>query len=119
VCLAACGGGGKGSSSNTLPTPTTVDLRGRKQVEVEAKDNFFTPAAIIVDQGTTVTWKNAGNVVHNVHKSADAVDFGAPFGVDTADFGPGQTYSFTFDKPGTYAYTCTVHSLMSGTVQVV
>lgn len=119
VLLAACGGGGGGSSSTTVPPPKPVDLRGQKQVAIEAKNNVFTPPSIIIDEGTKVTWTNGDTISHNVHKSADAVDFGAPFGIDTADFGPNQTYSFTFDKTGTFAYTCTIHSLMTGTVQVV
>jgi plastocyanin len=120
VLLAACGSsGGGGSSSNTVPPPKPVDLRGQKQVAIEAKNNVFTPPSIIIDQGTKVTWTNDDIISHNVHKSADAVDFGAPFGIDTADFGPNKTYSFTFDKVATFAYTCTIHSLMSGTVQVV
>jgi plastocyanin len=119
VLLAACGGGGSGSSSNTIPPPTPVDLRGHTQVEIDANANRFNPASIIIDEGTTVTFKNKDPISHNVHKSADAVDFGAPFGVDTADFGPGQSYSFKFAKPGTFAYTCTIHALMDGTVKVV
>jgi plastocyanin len=112
--LLGCGG----SSTHAPPVPQRVDRRGQHHVVVEARDDFFTPATIIVDQGTTVTFTNAGTVAHNVHKSADAVDFGAPFGVDTAAFGPGHSYSFTFEKPGTFSYMCTIHSLMSGTVQV-
>ena len=118
VLLAGCGSGGSGSSSNTIPPPTPVDLRGQKQVEIDAKNNQFTPPSIIIDEGTTVTFKNNDPISHNVHKSADAVDFGAPFGIDTADFGPGQSYSFEFTKPGTFAYTCTIHALMDGTVKV-
>jgi plastocyanin len=77
------------------------------------------PAAVIVDPGTKVTWRNTDSVAHNVEKSADALDFGAKFGADASLFGPGQSYSFTFAKAGTYFYTCTIHTLMSGKVQVV
>ena len=38
---------------------------------------------------------------------------------DASEFGPGQSYSFTFTKAGTFFYTCTIHTLMSGKVQVV
>jgi plastocyanin len=112
--LAACGSSSKSSSS--APTPT--DLRGKTAVQVDAKSNQFNPASIIIDAGTKVTWTNSDSVAHNVKKSADAVDFGAPFGVDLDAFGPGKTYSFTFTKAGMYAYQCTVHSLMTGSVDV-
>ncbi|HUI47827.1 MAG TPA: plastocyanin/azurin family copper-binding protein [Acidimicrobiia bacterium] len=113
--VAACGS----SKPKAVPIPPPADLRGRKQVEIDAKDNQFTPAAVIVDAGTKVTWRNTDTVAHNVEKSADAVDFGAEFGADASVFGPGETYSFTFRTPGTYFYTCTIHTLMTGKVQVV
>jgi plastocyanin len=30
----------------------------------------------------------------------------------------GQSYSFTFTKPGAYAYLCTIHPFMTATVTV-
>jgi plastocyanin len=113
--IAACGS----SRPKVVPVPAPSDLRGRKQIEIDAKLNQFTPAAVIVDVGTVVTWRNTDTVAHNVEKSADALDFGAKFGADASRFGPGQTYSFRFVKPGTYLYTCTIHTLMSGKVEVV
>jgi len=113
--LAACGSSSKPASS---PTTTPTDLRGKTAVEIDAKSNQFTPASIIIDAGTKVTWTNSDSVSHNVKKSADAVDFGAPFGVDLDAFGQGKSYSFTFTKAGMYAYQCTVHSLMTGSVDV-
>ena len=113
--IAACGS----SKPKVVPVPAPTDLRGRKQIEIEAKLDQFTPAAVIVDAGTVVTWRNTDTVAHNVEKSADALDFGAKFGADASRFGPGQTYSFRFVKPGTYLYTCTIHTLMSGKVEVV
>jgi plastocyanin len=111
----ACGS----SKPKTTPVPAPVDDRGKTTVEIDANQNQFTPASVIVDAGTKITWKNTDSVAHDVKKSADAVDFGAPFGVQASQFGPGTSYSFTFTKPGTYFYTCTIHTLMNGKVQVV
>jgi plastocyanin len=111
----ACGS----SKPKVTPIPPPTDARGKKQVEIDAKLNQFTPAAVIVDVGTKVTWRNTDSVAHNVEKSADALDFGATFGADASMFGPGQSYSFTFTKAGTFFYTCTIHTLMSGKVEVV
>jgi plastocyanin len=122
VALVACALAGAtacGSSHKVTPVLPPVDLRGRKQVEIDAAQNQFAPAAVIVDVGTTVTWINKDSVAHNVEKSADALDFGAKFGADASVFDPGQTYSFTFTKAGTFFYTCTIHTLMSGKVEVV
>jgi plastocyanin len=112
--LAACGS----SKPATTAPPAPTDLRGKTAVEIEATGDQWHPASIIVDEGTKVTWHNADAVAHNVKKSADAVDFGAKFGIDSDQFGPGKTYSFTFTKPGTYAYQCTIHAAMTGTVDV-
>ena len=107
------------SKPKVTPIPAPTDARGKKHVEIDARLNQFTPAAVIVDVGTKVTWRNTDSVAHNVEKSADALDFGATFGADASLFGPGQSYSFTFTKVGTYFYTCTIHTLMSGKVEVV
>jgi plastocyanin len=50
----------------------------------------------------------------------DLEDFGGatPFGAQTGSFGPGATYSFTFGNPGTFNYTCTLHTGMNGRVIV-
>lgn len=113
--LVACGGG----SSNKAKTPAAVDMRGRKAVDVDAKNNQFTPSEIIVSPGTTVTWHNQDAVPHNVEPNSATIDFGAPFGVASDKFGPGATYSFTFNKVGEdFYYTCTIHSLMNGHVRV-
>jgi plastocyanin len=110
--LAACG-----SSSKPAAAPAPVDMRGKTAVEIDAKSNQWTPNDIIVDVGTKVTWRNTDPILHNIKKSADAVDFGAKFGLDS--FSPGASYSFTFTKAGTFAYVCTIHAGMTGKVQVV
>src|SRR5262249_28719914 len=106
--------------SGTKP-PTTVaptDFRGQKSVDVTANQNLFTPAAIIVNPGTTVTWHNNDLEAHNVQKAVDSQDFGAPFGVKTPQFLARDSYSFTFKKVGTYDYVCTIHNGMTGEVIV-
>ncbi|MFM7225489.1 MAG: plastocyanin/azurin family copper-binding protein [Actinomycetota bacterium] len=111
----ACGGS---SDSEPAPEAPPVDLRGRAAVRVVAVDNRFEPARIRIDPGTAVTWVNEGAMAHNVRKAADALDFGAPFGVDTADFGPGAEYTFRFTEAGVFPYACTIHTLMNGVVVV-
>jgi plastocyanin len=113
--LGACGGGD--SSADKPPVP--IDMRGKADVEIVAKGgNSFSPTNIVVDEGTEVTWKNQDTIAHNVKKSADAVDFGGEFGVEAGQFGPGDTYSYTFDKAGQFPYTCTIHAGMSGSITV-
>lgn len=72
---------------------------------VTAKDNSFTLEELRVEPGTTVRWVNEGRTEHDIRP----VDRYAAFGIDRSDFGPGDTYEFVFDEPGTYAYFCTLH----------
>lgn len=70
----------------------------------------FQPARIKVKAGTKVTWTNAGKMPH---------DASAPDGSwSTGEVAPGQSGSVTFDKPGTYPYTCKDHPWSYGQIIV-
>jgi plastocyanin len=79
---------------------------------VEVKiDNFsFGPAMVTVPVGTTVTWTNRDDIPHTV--VSDEKVFKSKV-LDTD-----EKFSFTFAKPGTYAYFCSVHPKMTGKVVV-
>ena len=70
----------------------------------------FGTGSLTVKAGTTVTWTNGDNVVHNV--IADDASF------KSADMKYGYTYSHSFDTKGTFGYYCSYHSGMKGTVVV-
>ena len=76
------------------------------------KNFAFAPAALTVKAGTTVTWTNQDADAHTVTSK----DGGGPLA--SAALNTGQTYSYTFAKPGTYAYLCTIHPFMTATVTV-
>ena len=73
--------------------------------------NFaFAPAMTTILAGQSLTWSN---------------DDGAPHGLKYKDGAqgldpllPGETFSRTFDRPGTYDYACSVHPYRVGTVEV-
>jgi plastocyanin len=74
-------------------------------------DNFtFTPARAAVPVGTTVTWTNHDDIPHNVVNPERK--FKSPV-LDTD-----ETFSYTFDVPGTYQYYCSIHPRMTGQVVV-
>jgi plastocyanin len=74
-------------------------------------DNFsFTPREITVAKGTTVTWVNHDDVPHTVVSPDKKFKSKA---LDTDD-----SFSFTFNDSGTYAYFCSVHPMMTGKVIV-
>ena len=73
--------------------------------------NFdFMPMSLTVPAGTTVTWKNLDGEPHTVVSDSGLYRSAA---LDQND-----TFSFTFDKPGIYKYTCSIHPKMTGTIVV-
>jgi plastocyanin len=97
------------------------------QGTVGMTDMGFVPAAITVNAGDKVVWKNSSQVIHNVvddaRKALSVVDVKLPSGVRPFDSGmlqPGQSYSRVFTEPGIYRYVCTLHegSGMKGVVVV-
>ena len=116
--LPACGS----SKPKAAPPQPAFDARGKKHVDIYAETlngYVFSPAEVIVNPGTKVTWHNKDTIAHNIKKTIDAIDFGGDFGADVGDFGPGATYSFTFKKLGeNFLYTCTIHTGMNGKVRV-
>lgn len=75
---------------------------------VEIKNSMFTPQQITVSAGDTVTWTNQDTAKHDVNFGS----FKSPL------LGQGETYSYTFNQPGTYSYGCDVHPFMKGSVTV-
>jgi len=82
-------------------------------VHVKIVDFAFNPSAITVVIGVnnTVIWTNNGTATHTATADGGAFDSGP--------LTTGQSYSFTFNTPGTYAYHCSIHSFMTGTVHVL
>ena len=103
LVLAGCGDDGGGGAAAAAAAPVTGVTR------VAAKDNRFTPPAVQVPAGTTVTWAfEDGLVPHDV--TGDGWRSGDPQRKGT--------FAHTFDRPGTYPYRCTVHDGMNGRVVV-
>ena len=74
-------------------------------------DNFsFGPVALTVAVGTSVTWTNRDDIPHTV--VSDDKAFRSKV-LDTD-----EKFSFTFTKPGTYGYFCSIHPKMTGKVMV-
>src|SRR6266550_1533266 len=77
---------------------------------VNIQNSAFAPAATTIKVGDTVTWTNRDAFSHTSTSDAGAWDTG----VITA----GASRSFTFTSAGTFAYHCSIHSFMKGTVVV-
>jgi plastocyanin len=108
--LMACGGGsdgtptgpGGGGGGGAAPTVTT---------SVEMTGNKFSPSAIRVAPGATVTFTNSDGLDHNVIFANTAV-------ANIAAFPSGSRTTVMPTAAATYSYSCTLHAGMNGTIQV-
>jgi plastocyanin len=71
---------------------------------------MFAPTTIAVRAGATVTWTNMDQEPHTVVSDMGLFRSGA---MDTD-----ESFTFKFEKPGTYHYTCSIHPSMVGTIVV-
>ena len=96
------------------PAGLLLLARGARAADGEVTiDNFtFTPATLTVKAGMRVTWKNADDIPHTVVSDESPPLFRSK-ALDTDD-----SYSWVFDKPGTYRYFCGLHPHMQGTIVV-
>jgi plastocyanin len=79
-------------------------------VAISIADFAFSPAELGVVPGTTVIWTNRDDIPHTVTSTEGAFKSHA---LDTDD-----SFSFTFEKAGSYRYFCSLHPHMVGTVKV-
>jgi plastocyanin len=80
--------------------------------QITIKEYKYVPATLNMMAGTKVTWVNQDDVPHTIIDSSPSKTFHSA-ALDTND-----SYSFTFAKPGTYHYFCTLHPTMVGTIVV-
>jgi plastocyanin len=80
-------------------------------VGVEIVGRAYQPSELTVGLGQTVNWQNRSITHHTVTSTAGVFE--------SSSIGPGESYSVTFSKPGTFDYTCTIHPTMKGSVVVL
>lgn len=102
------------SAPATTPSPDISQPASKTAVgaaSVTLKEMKYSPAVLTVATGTLVTWTNAEAMGHTVTPTDKA-----QWGTEGSDPAPakwlqnGQSWSFTFTKPGTYKYYCIPHA---------
>jgi plastocyanin len=78
--------------------------------QISIKDFMFAPNSLTIKAGSTVRWANQDNEPHTVVSDTGLFKSGA---MDT-----GENFTYTFDKPGTYHFICSIHPQMVGTIVV-
>jgi amicyanin len=100
-----------GAAVGSVLAASVLVAAAQSPASAVAVDNFtFNPQSLTVKAGTTVTWTNKDDIPHAIA----AVN--KLFKSKTLD--TDNSYSFTFTTPGTYAYFCSLHPHMTGTIVV-
>jgi plastocyanin len=101
------------------PVPTQAPAppsTGQTQFTIHATNFAFSPDSIVVASGSTVTIHFVNDdrgVSHNIAFSLSQLQFTTP-----CEGGCQADLSFTAPAPGQYAFSCSVHPYMTGTLIV-
>ena len=121
IGLFQVGSGNVTSTTTSVTSVTTTSAQppaGEVHVTIPAGsgENTSSPGytpdtiTVVIGVNNTVVWTNDDNMPHTVT--------GANGAFDSGNMNPGDTFTYTFTTPGVYAYGCSYHSWMKGTVVV-
>ena len=99
-------------TATPAPQATPTPIRATTTLTVTITEYQYVPVPLIVPIGARVIWVNKDDDDHNIISDA------RPPLLDSPVLALGGTYTMVFVKPGTYAYSCTLHDFMHGTVVV-
>jgi plastocyanin len=85
-----------GSSAATLARVRVIDFG-------------FRPRNLMIARGTVVRWVNRGARTHTTTSNT---------GLWNHTLAPGETFRRRFRRMGTFAYHCSIHAQMTGTITV-
>src|SRR5262249_41463912 len=113
IALSIACSGSSSSSSPAAPSPEPGAGGPASSVSIPTGAEFlatraYAPDDLSVAVGTTVTWTNNDSIAHTSTSDVSGWNSGL--------VAPGGHFSFTFQTAGTFAYHCTIHPGMIGTV---
>jgi|GEM_PF-3299103 len=105
------------ASQEPAPTPSVTDPGNQQTTPTTATTvtitaDGFSPASITIAKGTTLTWRNSDSTPHAVDSPSGAT------GPHSPQLGPNSSFSYSFQKAGTYTYTDPTNPSRTGTVVV-
>jgi plastocyanin len=89
-------------------TPPTAIAQNSNSIRIES--DHFSPSRLAITIGSTVTWQNADTQPHKV-TSDDRI-------FDSRNIQPHESFSYTFNDPGVFAYHCTCDPTLRGEISV-
>jgi plastocyanin len=90
-------------------TPVQPPVARHPAFRLVSIQNFqFQPANLIISKGDTVKWLNRDSTPHIIFSDS----------FKSATLQMNDSFSFTFDKAGSFPYSCQIHPSMKGTVTV-
>lgn len=98
------------TASTTQPSTTTPPTTFAQSTSISIQNFAFSPSSLSISVGTKVTWNNMGSAPHTVTSDSGAFS--------SSTLSQGQSFTFTFTQPGTYAYHCSIHPSMTSTIIV-
>lgn len=80
---------------------------------IDTRSKGFSPALLVVPQGSTVRFPNRDTILHNVFSRTPGSSF------DFGHYGPGESKQYVFNKPGLVIVNCNVHHNMRADIVVL
>ncbi|WP_052374129.1 plastocyanin/azurin family copper-binding protein [Methanobacterium sp. SMA-27] len=77
---------------------------------VTIQNMAFNPSTVHITGSTTIIWINKDNIEHEVVSDTGLFDSGV--------LAPGESFNYTFNQAGDYAYHCAIHPSMVGIIVV-
>jgi plastocyanin len=100
------------TSSSATASPETSNLT------VTYDGSSFTPAILTIQKGQTVTFMNSSDESMWVASDPHPTHINYPQFDAKKDYKPGESYTFTFDRVGSWGYHNHEHSGVKGTIIV-
>jgi len=113
MLIMACMVAGCSSSQNAPTSPSVAPTINTDANSITIENFAFNPATLTIKPGSKVSWTNRDGVDHTI-----VSDSGSPVLFKSEALATGASFSFTFTQPGTYAYYCSIHPSMKGTIIV-
>ena len=92
-----------------FPTRSPTPNDGISRIQIG--DNYFEPSDVTIRRGMVVEWWNSGNGIHTITSLQGAWPLIYP--------AFGNRYRISINTHGVFAYVCSFHSGMNGTIRVV